>query len=609
MEGKFKCPSCGECTDVPKGDITEFSVNVALARQVEIASYELKMSSGEKVACDRCVKRPNGFAVVFCCKCCLFLCLSCKEDHEWCRETVKHELVKIGGKETFSKTNGDGNKLFSRKPLFCSKHQEEKLKFYCKQCQILTCRDCIIINHREHSISDHEAVAETGKDEIRESICGSTEIVQCLEKVIDQGEEMIEKITTRRREVEEFLQVSFDEVVKAVETRKESLINEATTIADDKISVIQKQLENFRKLKDDFVFAAAFAKDALENQPLSELLSSKKIITDRIQSTVTKYNKESKVIGENDFIFSYFDATALTAKIESLGSVAPFDLCNVTAVFESGFAIPLATVNVERKFSISLYDTKGSKITSDISASNYFLVTLEDSNGQKTKIINFTPSNSIISFSCIPKMCGQHYLSIMMNGSHLRSSPFRLSVNNPKNYSSLVNERNFNINGPPYGVAVHTNGDVYVSDCSNGCIKVFSSNGTQKQTFGSQGSGNKQFNSPNGLLILNDILYICDNGNHRIQKWSLNGEYVDQFGTYGTGDGQLSSPWGITHNGKDQIIVADRSNKRVQVFDTNGSFIKKIDCEGYNSSDVAVALYYNADKVSVFSSAGQRITT
>ena len=138
MEGNFKCPSCSECTDVPKGGITEFSVSLGLARQVDVASYESKMSSGEKVACDRCVKRPNGFAVVFCCKCCLFLCLSCKEDHEWCRETVKHELVKIGGKETFSKTNGDGNKLLkiSRKPLFCSKHHEEKRpKFYCKQAK------------------------------------------------------------------------------------------------------------------------------------------------------------------------------------------------------------------------------------------------------------------------------------------------------------------------------------------------------------------------------------------------------------------------------------------------------------------------------------------
>ena len=293
--------------------------------------------------------------------------------------------------------------------------------------------------------------------------------------------------------------------------------------------------------------------------------------------------------------------------IKSLGSV---DLsCNV---FESGFAIPLATVNVERKFYISLYDTKVYRITSNVSASNN-LVTLEDSNGEKTKITNFTTSNS---FSCIPKTCGEHYLSIMMNGSHLRSIPFRLSVNNPKNYNSLANERNVSINGHPYGVAVHTNGDVYVSDYSKGCINVFSSNGTQKQTFGSQGSGNKQFNSPNGLLILNDILYICDNGNHRIQKCSLNGEYVGQFGTYGTGDGQLYNPMGITHNGKDQIIVADYSNKLVQVFDTNGLFIKKIDCEGNNPSDVAVdndgnihVLYNNAHRVTVFSSEGQRITT
>ena len=46
----------------------------------------------------------------------------------WWRETVKHELVEIGGK----KSNTEANKTphFARKPMICALHKDEKLKFF-----------------------------------------------------------------------------------------------------------------------------------------------------------------------------------------------------------------------------------------------------------------------------------------------------------------------------------------------------------------------------------------------------------------------------------------------------------------------------------------------
>ena len=93
-----KCPTCGAGDVLPaEGGVHNLPKNLWLAHQVEINIYQEKLGSGHgDVPCDRCVKQSNGFADVFCCQCCQFLCRSCKEDHKWCRDTVNHELIEVG---------------------------------------------------------------------------------------------------------------------------------------------------------------------------------------------------------------------------------------------------------------------------------------------------------------------------------------------------------------------------------------------------------------------------------------------------------------------------------------------------------------------------------
>lgn len=73
------------------------------------------------------------------------------------------------------------------------------------------------------------------------------------------------------------------------------------------------------------------------------------------------------------------------------------------------------------------------------------------------------------------------------------------------------------------GLAVGSNGDVYVSDSDNHRIQVFSSAGVFLKTFGSLGKGNGQFNNPTALAFdpLNHELYVADSGNNRIQRFLI----------------------------------------------------------------------------------------
>src|SRR4029077_9294919 len=50
--------------------------------------------------------------------------------------------------------------------------------------------------------------------------------------------------------------------------------------------------------------------------------------------------------------------------------------------------------------------------------------------------------------------------------------------------------------------------------------------------------------------------------------------YVSQFGSEGSGNGQFNWPTGIAFDGKGDVVVADEENARVDVFKENGEFVK-----------------------------------
>jgi DNA-binding beta-propeller fold protein YncE len=92
--------------------------------------------------------------------------------------------------------------------------------------------------------------------------------------------------------------------------------------------------------------------------------------------------------------------------------------------------------------------------------------------------------------------------------------------------------------------------------------------------WGTFGSGDGQFNIPNGLDIEGDEVYVSDIGNNRVQVFDRSGTFLRMWGTFGTGDGQFNSPGGVHVEGH-EVYVTDLANNRVQVFDSSGTFLRK----------------------------------
>ena len=234
---------------------------------------------------------------------------------------------------------------------------------------------------------------------------------------------------------------------------------------------------------------------------------------------------------------------------------------------------------------------------------------MEEATSSKKTSVAIAINEDVASLSCIPTTEGEYKLRVTVGSIGAQHSPYNLWVKQPMNLFSLRNTKRFSIGRNTNGVAVHSNGDVYVSD-NQGYVNIFDEAGSRKSTFGSPGSGQAQFQNPFGLTIYNGVLYVVDQGNNRIQKFSLSGTYIGEFGSNGSRESQLSGPQGISHDGKGNILVADSNSYKVKVFTTEGSFVKAIECSG-TPSDVAVdnegnihATISDQHNVQVFSPSG-----
>ncbi len=127
----------------------------------------------------------------------------------------------------------------------------------------------------------------------------------------------------------------------------------------------------------------------------------------------------------------------------------------------------------------------------------------------------------------------------------------------------------------PFGIAADGHGGIYVVDAYNSRVQKFSSTGEFQLAWGRRGTADGEFTLPAAIAIDNegDIL-VSDAFNHRIQKFSADGRHLKTFGEKGSGPGQFLRPVGVAVDEQGFIYVADRDNHRIQKLSSDGTAVQ-----------------------------------
>ena len=138
----------------------------------------------------------------------------------------------------------------------------------------------------------------------------------------------------------------------------------------------------------------------------------------------------------------------------------------------------------------------------------------------------------------------------------------------------------------PQGVAVDTNGNVYVADSANGTIRLIGSGGVVSTWAGSAstgsadgGGGSARFYWPSGAAVdSSGTNYVADTGNGTIRKVTAGGvvsTLAGAAGSFGTNDGAGSSarfygPQAIAADSSYNLYVADTANHTIRKITSSG---------------------------------------
>uniref|UniRef100_A0A1X7SVR8 RING-type domain-containing protein n=1 Tax=Amphimedon queenslandica TaxID=400682 RepID=A0A1X7SVR8_AMPQE len=184
-EKSLKCPTCDANAPLPSGKVNGLTQNLWLAHKVLEATVREKITSKDSIPCDQCTSSSDDAAVAFCCSCCLFLCDFCKKGHKRMKKTVHHELIELGGKRVEG-----GSSFVSRQPTPCADHDYEIVRFFCQDCEMLVCRDCFIVTHKDHTRIEYTKVGEAAREALKESAakCNEAKVPGTFTESIANGE-------------------------------------------------------------------------------------------------------------------------------------------------------------------------------------------------------------------------------------------------------------------------------------------------------------------------------------------------------------------------------------------------------------------------------------
>ena len=159
----------------------------------------------------------------------------------------------------------------------------------------------------------------------------------------------------------------------------------------------------------------------------------------------------------------------------------------------------------------------------------------------------------------------------------------------------------------PSGIAVSPDGVIYVSDTGNHTIRRITPEGAVSAFAGAAGQSGfidaigsaARFNSPLGIAVSsNGTVYVADCGNHSIRTIVPNGAvttFAGNTGDWGTADGSGTT---VHFNGPVGLALDDQGN--VFVSDSNNHIIRKITPAGIVSTWAGIPLsdgYVNGDRL------------
>ena len=223
----------------------------------------------------------NTVASSFCLDCSEWLCMQCVQAHRRVRITKDHT---IEAKENVACNRGPAKDAQST--LYCPLHHHELLKLFCETCDKLTCRDCQLLEHKEHK---YQFIEEAS---IQYRVFLQTLLSKIKEKraYINNAKSLInrryQEIETREKAVLEDIKTYIRKLNTEVTNRGKRLVMDLHSVCGAKKSQLGQKQTEIVALSSRLDHALKFAAYVLQHGNKAAILYTKKVLLHQLREVL-----------------------------------------------------------------------------------------------------------------------------------------------------------------------------------------------------------------------------------------------------------------------------------------------------------------------------------
>ena len=554
----FPCPECRSDTLLPQNDPNQLPTAFFVNRMKELHTKMEKAHGKVEALCEQC---SGGKATAFCRHCTEFICEECVKIHQKVKVFAGHKVTSL---EELKK--GESKEILIKKPPppTCKDH-DEQMKIYCFDCNRLICRDCTMIDHKEHKYDFVKKAAPKTKEKLTENLVPLKEIQVSLQGATHTVKSTKTDVEAQGASVANIIERSFDELHQIIEQRKRELLEKAASVTKGKLDRLSVQEKGFEMASGTIQSLVDFVEQNIENATEEELMSIHMQVLNRINEKTRKHKCSSAELEPVE----KSNMTVDVGCTKELKKVCQ-EKTNLLECSADGSGIKDAEVGKLAYVQVSCKSMNpvliGSKLTS-----------LVDGTVTKAKVQR--KQNSVYQIEYVPKVRGHHKLEITANGVPVPGSPYPVfmkisptQLGKPVKVIGGMNE--------PIDIAINSAGEVLVAE-EQGDVVVLDKSGKKLYNIA---KAQYHFKDLQGIAVdKDDNIYLIDQGNNKLFKFNQNHELVKV-----TGQGQelkQFNPYGISVCGE-QVIVGSSSPPYLYIFRTNLELDRKIDLKRAGVGDV-----------------------
>ena len=232
--GEISCPKCRRKFQVPgSGYPKDLPANFRMNSLLDVMVIQKCNVDGGK--CGNCDKTSGQS--FYCFKCCTFWCNDCIAAHNIIRANKDHKVLAI--KDFQDQEIED----VLKRPVFCQKehHENKKLKFFCKDCEVAICNTCVVTLHEGHVKVPLQDAANERKLRLESAL--ESQKVKTLQKrnVITRLQSECNEIKEQVARVKKSVQNLVDNLMRVIEGKKQEIFKEMEDKAQQSIERLVEQ--------------------------------------------------------------------------------------------------------------------------------------------------------------------------------------------------------------------------------------------------------------------------------------------------------------------------------------------------------------------------------